>query len=140
MEYKRDTKNNKILAVENTTIKSKKDFIVKMIELFSVLNMSKDVWLSEREKDFFVVLIINHSEGIKYTTDSGADENFIKYFGSHNKKERSTWLKKIKLKGWVIVEDKKILIPPFFKALNLKGDDMDFKINYKYVNVEEEQG
>jgi hypothetical protein len=113
---------NTLLANYADDFEELNDFIKLLIDVFSAARLSRDNWLTEREKDFFTALVVSYHSGIKNHIDQGSDDIYNKFFGSHKKKERSIWLNNLQKKKWVTYNRDGFDINPFFKVTNLMED------------------
>jgi len=114
------------------------DYIVFLINVYSALFLYKKVWLTDREVSFFTAIVINYIKGVRTHLGDKSDETYIEVFGSHNKKERSIYLGKLKKKNWVKLKDKKIEIPEFFQNIENVESYTKFGIKAGFSKQEED--
>jgi hypothetical protein len=96
------------------------DYLRTLVDTFSALRLSKEVWLTDREKTFFIAVVKNYLLGIRDHRKKRADDIYNKVFGAHTKKSRTIWLNKLQEKRWIDYSSDEIEIPPLFRTLNLE--------------------
>lgn len=127
-------KNANNINLSHTEIfKDKIGILYAAVDAYAGLTLSRDVWLSEREVDFFVCIILFTKLGAKRYNDSQAIEVIDKYFGEHKRQERSGYAKKLVEKKWIKMDEetRHIEIPEFFKSIDLEKGKIDFNMSFQ---------
>lgn len=110
-------------------------FIRKVINLFSAAEIKRDLWLTEREKDFYVAMVIHVSQGIENPSSDEAIQIYKDYFTPEvNKRVISDYTNRISKKKWASYNrvKKKIEIPSLFLDMDLEKQHAEFKIELHY--------
>jgi hypothetical protein len=108
-------------------VQNKEELLKKYIDIFSALYVSTKNWLTEKEKEYFVALILLNSEGVDLSSKKAVFELETTY-GFKNK---GVYIYRLKLKekGWIIQTQSGLDIPIAFKLKSIpKLFSFDFKI------------
>lgn len=137
MELSKNANNINLSNIEE--FNSKVDLLYAAIDTYSGLTLDRSVWLSEREKDYFISIVIFNKLGAKKYSDSQAIEVISEVFGEHVRQERSIYAKKLQDKNWIKIDEetKHITIPPFFQFIDLDKGQIDFNMSLR-LNSEKE--
>lgn len=108
------------------------NYIAKIIDLHSAASISHTKWLTKREREFFVALIIVHNSGISDHKSDEAGEIYNEIFGSHRKKDRGDYITRLEGKKWVRVVGGDVEVMPLFDEIDLSNDSATFNINLKF--------
>ena len=125
-----------LIAEKELNIKHEADYILKLINIYSATSVGRSFWLTEREKQFYVTLVILNNMGIVNFKEKEADSVFKYYFGEHKKGARADYVGKLKDKGWLQEEKSEIKLLPLFQDMDLESDE--FELNLKYTIEKEE--
>ena len=106
-------------------------YIMSLINTYAAIKVHRDFWLTEREKEFFVALIISQNEGIKDFKSQEARPIFDFYFGKHRKGTRGDYVKRLEDKGWLEQFGGDVKLLPLFENLDLDSDESVFEVKYK---------
>lgn len=112
------------------------DYLSKAVDIFSALNVRRELWLTDTEKRFFVATVILVMSGHSDYSSAEAIQIYKKLFlPKINSTTILDRLNKISKKNWLkyqVGKEKKIIIPPFFENIGMKKDMMDFKVRIDY--------
>lgn len=112
--------------------------LTKVVNLYSALQVKREYWLADRERDFVVTTLIVYYNNCGLPTSDEAIQIYKKYFQkSITKQQILDRINKLSKKQWFIYEKepvKKLVIPPFFSQLNfdLERDVVDFEVRLDY--------
>ncbi len=87
---------------------SKADYLTRVVRAFAAAFLPKEFWLSGREVECFVCIMLCLSDGHTNifndgSGDKGKSKNIEKYFSSFkDKKTLQVWLPKLVDKGWIM--------------------------------------
>lgn len=100
------------LKVENMD-----SLLKKYIDIFSALYVQEKHWLTEKEKEYFIALIILNSQGI----DLSSKKAVYELENTYDFKNKGVYIYRLKLKdkGWIIQTKSGIDIATAFKFDNL---------------------
>lgn len=110
-------------------------YIRKMLDIYSACEVASSYWLTDREKDFFVVTVINYLNGDVNPKSDESLQRYKKYFNPKTDKYRiSDYLNKISNKNWIKYnkQNKTVDIPLIFKEINLDEDMTDIIVRVLY--------
>lgn len=109
-----------------------------LINIYSATEVKRTQWLTEREKDFFIGMIINLVNDFNDPYSNEAIQIYKKYFNPKiNKRNISDYLTRISNKNWIEYNKKKkkdIVVNLMFKELRKlkKGGNIMFNLDYIY--------
>lgn len=110
-------------------------YIRYIVNIYSAAEIKRELWLTEREKDFFVATVIVVLNGI---TDPISDEavqiykNF--FYNKTGKAKISDYINRITNKNWAVYDKRyrKITLPSLFYGIDVKEDMIDFILRFAY--------
>lgn len=112
--------------------------LTKIVNLYSALQVKREYWLADRERDFVVTTLIVCYKNCGLPTSEEAIQIYGNYFQkSITKQQILDRINKLSKKNWFIYEKepvKKLIIPPFFSQLNFDSekDVIDFEVRLDY--------
>lgn len=106
----------------------KESYIRKYVDVFSSITLDEEMWLTPREKDFFVYCVLINSEDIELSSKEAVDELTKRA----NFKDKLVYIyrDKLKKKGWLLQTKEGIKVPPTF---DFRGRDMPDKLTFKFI-------
>lgn len=119
---------NKLIGKANEVKLTKEDYLVKLVRLYSASSVDRDNWLTKREEQFFIALVIIENKKIKSHKSDEASEIYNKLFGKHRKSARDTYMKKLEDKFWIRRLNGRIEVPPLFTGIDLSSDIFNLNI------------
>lgn len=133
MEFSR--KNGKGNAEESHKFDNIEDYVRWVVNVYASAVVLREMWLTEREKDFFVATVIHINKGIDNPISESAIQIYKKYFNfGVTKRIINNLIRKIQQKDWVEYdkEGRHIKIPAIFYGIGIKRDSFEFKLNSGY--------
>jgi|31_taG_2_1085359.scaffolds.fasta_scaffold00185_12 hypothetical protein len=126
-------KDNMLLAKDLQVFGHPAYYIMSLIDTYASIKVDRSLWLTDREKEFFVALIVCKNEGIQDFKSKEATEVFEYYFGKHRKDTRKLYVDKIEEKGWLKKVGGDIVLLDLFENIDLSKDEAIFQVRYKIV-------
>lgn len=130
--------NNKIDLVGLEEHSNFAVMVSDLIDIYSGLTLARGAFLTEREKDFFICIVLFKQLGYSRCNDDIPTQVLNKYFGKHRPQEIYIYLKKLVEKSWIKVDiDRNIEIPQLFDSLNPDSGEINFSLSIKIDRTEE---
>lgn len=133
MQLKR--RNSKAEANVGITFDEVSDYIRVVIDIYSATVIRRELWLTEREKEFFIATVIHVMKGHVNPISDPALQIYKKYFNpATNKVKIADYINRVRKKGWVLYNKRKkvVEIPPIFHKIGESGDQMTFNLTLKW--------
>ena len=140
MEFTR--KQNKAIATVRKDFVTPDLYIRFIVDLYSSMEIKREYWLTDREKDFFVATVIQVLSGCKSPIEDEAVQIYKKYFYVKTTKVKiSDYLNRICKKNWAKYDKmtKTVTIPPIFEDINLVSDQMEFDVSFNFQNEDNDE-
>lgn len=128
-------KNSKAVAESHLPFTSIDSYVRFIVDLYSAVEIKRELWLTEREKDFFVATVIHVLQGCDNPISDEALQIYKDYFYFKTTKSKiSDYLNRICKKNWAKYDKKNrvVQIPPIFSGIGPDEDMMDFKLRFSY--------
>lgn len=105
------------------------DYLRQYINLYCALGIKEELWLTPREKDFFIACVILYNQGVELSSPQGT--KFLEKKTNFKKENKGVYIyrNKLKAKGWLANTPQGLTIPKAFMFKN--GIPKEFKINTK---------
>lgn len=126
-----ERKDNKITAKEHREVQHPANYVMMLLNLYAATSVGRSFWLTEREKQFYVALVLMLNSEITSFKSKEAGPIFEHYFGKHKKGMRTDYVKKLEDKGWLKYnggEEVKVL--PIFENIDVEGDTFHLELKY----------
>lgn len=114
-------------------------YIRIIIDIYSSSEISREFWLTEREKEFYIATIIHILNGHLNPIAEESIQIYKKYFNNNTDKAKiSDYINRIRKKSWLKYNkrSKVVEIPPIFHGINLTNDYIRFNLNFVYEQVD----
>lgn len=108
------------------------DFLRQYINLYCALGIKEELWLTPREKDFFIACVILYNQGIDLSSSKGTKLLENKTYFKKENKGVYIYRNKLKNKGWLANTKEGLTIPRAFVFKN--GIPSEFKFSIKLVH------
>lgn len=111
------------------------DYIRVIVDIYSSSDVNRNLWLTEREKEFFIATVINYIQGNRNPISDEAVQIYKKYFSpATNKVKISDYINRVRKKEWVMYNkrSKAIEIPSIFHNIGGRGDEITFNLVFKW--------
>lgn len=107
------------------------DYLRRYINIYSALAVKEELWLTPREKDFFIACVILYNQGISLSSKRGTA--FLEKKSNFKKETKGVYIyrNKLKSKGWLANTKDGLIIPKSF-IFNKGIKNIDFKISLEY--------
>lgn len=128
-------KKNKLVAESFKNIIDISAYIRYIVNIYSASEIKRELWLTEREKDFFVATTIHILQGISNPISEDALQIYKKYFHpQNNNRKTSDYLNRLEKKKWVKYDsdEKTVQIPAIFDEMDLNENMVDFNLRFSY--------
>ena len=106
-----------------------------IIDIFSSLDIDRSMWLTEREKEFYISTVICIISGYKDPICDESVQIYKKYFNPKtNKGKISDYINRIRKKNWLKYNKitKVVEVPELFSKIDISGDNTTFNLEFKY--------
>lgn len=110
-------------------------YIRPVLEIYQASEISRDKWLTDKEKAFYVATVAHVLLGYPNPICSESVQIYKKYFDSSTDKRKiSDYLGRIRNKNWLKYDkfDKVVQLPPLFNQLGSSGGSIEFNIKFSY--------
>lgn len=137
MEIRRGIDGNSMTGYSEKVFRNPLDYIRMIVDVYSASDIRRDLWLTPREKDFFIVTVFNVLEGNVNPIGESATQIYKKLFGpTTNKVKISDYINRVRKKEWVRYnkQTKVVEIPPIFHNMNLGNDRVSFSLNFRLAD------
>lgn len=135
MELRRSRDENKAIANSDKNANELGTYLRFIIDIYSSTEIKRELWLTEKEKQFYIGTIIHIINGDHNPISDESLAIYKKYFGSStNKVKISDYINRVKKKGWLRYNKKEryVSIPPIFDGISLDGDFITFNLRFSY--------
>lgn len=131
-------RNNIAVGTTSYSCSQIERYLRVIIDIYSSSEIRRDLWLTEREKEFFISTIIHVIQGHVNPISDEAVQIYKKYFNPNtNKVKISDYINRIRKKGWIEYDKRKrvLLIPGLFEGITMDGDVMTFNLRFSYEPI-----
>lgn len=109
---------------------TKEELIQRYVDLFSSLGLNENLWLTPREKAFFVQSVILYNDGVDLASKQAVSD--LEKILNFEHKSRGVYIyrNRLKKKGWLKQTPTSLVIHPDFIFPNGKIPEMNFNIKF----------
>lgn len=128
-------KNDRASAESNRKVSSLPAYIRRIIDVYSAMEIDRTLWLTDREKDFYVATVVHVVNGITNPISDEALQIYKElFFFQTNKRKIADYINRISKKKWAIYDKKKrhVRVVPIFDNISIDGDLFDFNFRLFY--------
>lgn len=138
MFFRREKGGNKATGTRSETHNSFENYVEQIVDLLAAASpsdISRNDWLTDQERRFFVATVICLNENITNPLSEKAVQIYKKYFtNSIDKKAINNYIRRIQKKGWIDYDKdgRYIKVPEIFYGIVKEKDFFEFKITVCY--------
>lgn len=128
-------KGNKASARSHLNFSNIESYLLFILNLYSSIEIQRDKWLTDKEKDFYICCIMIYLFSDKNPNSEESRQIYKNLFSNKvTVKEISLYITKIVKKGWLRYnkKTKQFDIPQIFKNVDNDNDTFDFNIRFSY--------
>jgi len=126
-------------AVSFKKIDSLAKYIRVIIDVYSSTEIKRDLWLTDREKEFCIATVIHVLHGHTNPICEESVQIYKKYFGYNTDKTKiSDYIGRLRNKKWLTYNKKKkeIKLTPIFYGIDVEMDTITFNLMLGYGPID----
>lgn len=120
--------------IANIKYKNDVDFFDKLVTVYSVLFLNRKHWLTDKEREFFVHLVLLYRKGIDLASKEAVKE--LEHHLGFSSRNKGVYIYRgfLKTKLWLEQTKTGLEIPDFFKK-DFKSENLEFLTKLENANI-----